>query len=113
MSTTQIPFSAAVESISDAVAAMLNEATQITRASTQAYLTGLEAVVEQQKLARDNSRRWMSEVATAQTDLGRQIIGSYTTDTVRLATAAANSAEVSESAATDALQTTQPAVSES
>lgn len=54
-STTQMPFAAAITNFTDAFTEMLDEATQITRESAEAYLKGLDAIVEQQKLARESS----------------------------------------------------------
>lgn len=59
MSSPQ-PFSAVIESFSDTVTEMLHEATELTRVSAQAYLEGLNALVDQQKLARDGALEWMS-----------------------------------------------------
>lgn len=97
-STIEMPFAAVITSFSEAFTGMLNEATQITRESTEVYLKGLDAVVEQQKLARESSRQWVSEIVTVQSDLGRQVVRSYTSGTDRLAEASAQSTDVTEGA---------------
>jgi hypothetical protein len=77
MSTTQMPFPTVVQSVADAFAEVLQEATQVTRLSSQAYLKGLGAVVEQHKLAQESSRQWMAELVSAQSEVGNQIVRSY------------------------------------
>jgi hypothetical protein len=97
-STIQLPFAAVITNFTEAFTGMLDEATQITRESTEAYLKGLDTIVEQQKLACESSRQWMSEIVTVQSHLGEKIIRSYTSDTDWLAEASATSAEVTEGA---------------
>lgn len=97
-STIEMPFAAAITSFTEAFTGMLDEATQVTRESSEAYLKGLDAIVEQQKLARESSRQWMSEIVAVQSDLGQKIVRSYTSGTDRLAEAAAESTDVTEGA---------------
>jgi hypothetical protein len=96
--TIEMPFAAVITNFTEAFTEMLGEATQITRESTEAYLKGLDAIVEQQKLARESSRQWVSEVVTVQSELGEKIVRSYASDTDRLAEVSAKSAEVTEDA---------------
>ena len=77
MSTTQIPFPTVVQSFTDAFTEVLEEATQVTRLSSQAYLKGLDVIVEQHKLNRESSRQWMAELVSAQSDVRNQIVRSY------------------------------------
>jgi hypothetical protein len=97
-STMQMPFAAVITNFTEAFTEMLDEATQITRESTEVYLKGLDAIVEQQKLARESSRQWVSEIATAQSELGQNIVRNYASGTDPLTEAAAKSAEVTEDA---------------
>jgi hypothetical protein len=97
-STTQMPFAAVITNFTEAFTAMLDEATQITRESSEAYLKGLDAVVEQQKLAREGSRQWVSEIVSVQSALGEKIVRSYMSDTDWLAGVSAESTEVTEGA---------------
>jgi hypothetical protein len=97
-STMQMPFAAVITSFSEAFTGMLDEATQIRRVSAEAYLDGLDAIVEQQKLARESSRQWVSEIVTVQSDLGQQVVRSYTSATDQLAGTPAESTEVTEGA---------------
>lgn len=98
MSTMQMPFSGVVESFSEAFSGMLDQATQVTRVSAQAYLKGLDAIVEQQQLARESSGQWVSEFVSVQSDLGQQVVRSYSSATDRLAAATVESTEVTEGA---------------
>jgi hypothetical protein len=95
-STIQMPFAAVITSFTEAFTGMLDEATQVTRESAEAYVKGLDAMVEQQKLARESSRQWVSELATVQSDLGQKIVASYTSGTDRLAEASAKLTDVTD-----------------
>jgi hypothetical protein len=106
-STVQMPFTAVITSFSDAFNGMLDEATQITRESAEAYLKGLDAIVEQQNLARESSRQWVSEIATVQSDFGRQVVRSYASGTNRLAEASAETAEVTKGAVAESARSTR------
>ena len=107
MSTMEMPFSGVVESFSDAFTEVLDEAMQITRVTAQAYVKGLDAIVEQQNLARESSRQWVSEFVTVQSDLGQQLVRSYTSGTDQLAAAAVESAEATEGAVATAARSTR------
>jgi hypothetical protein len=97
-STNQMPFVAVITSFTEAFTEMLDEATQITRSSAEAYLKGLDAMVEQQKLARESSRQWATEIVTVQSDLGRQVVRGYASGTDQLAEASAKSTDVTDGA---------------
>ena len=97
-STTQMPFAAVITSFTEAFTEIVEEATQVTRESSEAYLKGLDAIVEQQKLAREGSRQWMSEIVSVQSALGEKIVRSYMSDTDWLAGVSAESTEVTEDA---------------
>jgi len=88
MSTTQMPFPTVVQGLTDAFTEVLEEATHVTRLSSQAYLKGLEVVVEQNKLARESSRQWMAEFVSTQSDVGNQIVASASSRGEELASAA-------------------------
>jgi hypothetical protein len=107
-STMQTPPAVVIKSFSDAFTAILDEATQVARISSQAYLTGLDAIVEQQKVAGESSRQWVSEIATIQTDLAQQVVRSYTPVTDRLAEAAVESTEVTEGPGVKVAERTRP-----
>ena len=108
-STMQMPFAAVITSFSEAFTGMLDEATQVTRESTDAYLKGLDAIVEQQRLARESSRQWVSELAAVQSDFGQQVVRSYTSGTDRLAEASAESTDVTEGAVAKIARSTRSA----
>jgi len=95
-STTQMPFAAVITSFTEAFTEIVEEATQVTRESSEAYLKGLDAIVEQQKLAREGSRQWMSEIVSVQSALGEKIVRSYMSDTDWLAGVSAESTEAAE-----------------
>jgi hypothetical protein len=109
MSTTQMPFPTVVRSFTEAFTGVLEEATQATRLSTQAYLKGADVIVEQYKLAHEGSRQWMSELATAQSDLSKQIVRSYSSSTEELAVAAMDSPEATQGAVTKLARSSKPA----
>ncbi len=109
MSTTQIPFPTVVHSFTDAFTDVLAEATQATRLSTQAYLRGLDAIVEQHTLAREGFRQWMSEVATSHSDVGSQIVRSYSSSTDELVAAAKDSTEATEGSVAKLARSTKSA----
>src|SRR5579875_2092304 len=77
MSTTQMPFPTVVQTFTDSLTEMLQEATRLTRLSSQAYLKGLEVIVEQHKLADESSRQWMAELVSAHSDAGNRIARSH------------------------------------
>jgi hypothetical protein len=106
-STTEMPFAAVITSFSEAFSGMLDEATQVTHESAEAYLKGLDAIVEQQKLARESSRQWVSEIVSVQSDFGRQVVRSYASGTDRLAEAAAEPTDVTESAVPKIVRSTR------
>lgn len=112
-STIPMPFAAVITNFTEAFTEVLDEATQITRESTEAYLKGLDAIVEQQKLARESSRQWVTEIVTVQSELGRQVVRSYASGTERLAQASAESTEVTEGAIADVARSTTSAAAPS
>ncbi len=97
-STMQMPFEGVITSFTEAFTGVLDEATQVTRQSTEAYLKGLDAIVEQQKLARESSRQWVSEIVSLQSDLGQQVVRSYAPGTHPVAEASAEAIEATEGA---------------
>jgi hypothetical protein len=97
-STNEMPFAAVITSFTEAFTGMLDEATQITRESSEAYLKGLDVIVEQHKLARENSGQWVSEIVAVQSDLGEKIMRSYMSDTDWLAGVSGPSAVATEGA---------------
>ena len=109
MSTTRMPSDRAVASFTDLVTGMLDDATHVTRVATQAYLKGIDVVVAQQKLARESSRQWASELATVQTDLGRQATRGATARAEDLVAATVESGEAVGEAGSRAKVTGRPA----
>jgi len=97
-STIEMPFAAVITSFTEAFTEIVEEATRVTRESSEAYLKGLDAIVEQQKLAREGSRQWVSEIVSVQSALGEKIVRSYMSDTDWLAGVSAESTEVTEGA---------------
>ncbi len=97
-STMQMPFAAVITSFGEAFAGILDETTQVTRVSAEAYVKGLDVIVEQQKLARESSRQWISEIVSVGSDVGRQAVRGHTSGTDRLAGASAQLTEVTEGA---------------
>jgi hypothetical protein len=97
-STNEMPFAAIITNFTEVFTAIADETTRITRESAEAYLNGLDAMVEQQKPARASSRQWVSEIVSAQLVLGEKIIRSYLSDTDWLAGVSAESTEVTEGA---------------
>jgi hypothetical protein len=95
-STIEMPFAAVITSFAEAFTEIVEEAAQVTRESSEAYLRGLEAIVEQQKLAREGSRQWVSEIASVQSDLGEKIARSFMSDTDWVAGDSAESTEAAE-----------------
>lgn len=87
-STMQMPFAAVITSFTEALTGMLDEATLVTRESAEAYLKGRDAIVEYQKLARESSRQWVSEIVAVQSDFGRQVVRSSASGIDRLANSA-------------------------
>lgn len=111
--TIEMPFAAVITSFSEAFTDMLDEATQMTRESAEAYLKGLDAIAEQQRLARETSRQWVSEIATVQSDLGRQVVRGYASGTDRLAEASAESTELTEGVVAKSARSTRSAAAPS
>jgi hypothetical protein len=99
--TIEMPFAAVITNFTEAFTGMLDEATHIRRESSEAYLKGLDAMVEQQKLANESSRQWVSEIVSAQSELGEKIVRSFTSDNHWLAGVSAKSTEVTEDAAAE------------
>jgi hypothetical protein len=80
MSTTRMPTQRAVESFTDLVTEMLDDAAHVTRVTTRAYLKGLDVLVAQHKLVRESSLEWAGELATAH---GAREVAAPTTRSVR------------------------------
>jgi hypothetical protein len=97
-STTQMPFAAAITSFAEAFTGILDEATQVTDVAADAYLKGLDALVEQQKLARESSRQWVSEIASVHSDFGQQVVRSYASGVDQVAEAPVESTEATAGA---------------
>jgi hypothetical protein len=91
-----MPFAAIITNFTEAFTEIVEEATQVTRESSEAYLKGLGAMVEQQKVARDSSRQWVSEIVSVQSALGEKIVRSFTSDNDWLAGVSAESTEAAE-----------------
>ncbi len=85
MRSTEIPvirpsdvqLSPFTRTLSETVAHLLEAASEVTRASTQAYTRGLHAMVEQQQLVQQASLDWITDVFGAQSNLGKQLVESY------------------------------------
>jgi hypothetical protein len=56
---------------------LLETAAEVTSASTHTYITVLNAIVEQQKLAQQASLEWLSGVISAQSNVREQRVESY------------------------------------
>jgi hypothetical protein len=56
---------------------LLETAAEVTSASTNTYITVLNAIVEQQKLAQQASLEWLSGVISAESNVREQLVESY------------------------------------
>ncbi len=56
---------------------LLEAATEVARASTKIYIAGLDAIVEQQKLAQQASLEWISEVTSTPSNVSKQLVERY------------------------------------
>ncbi len=74
--TTDIQFSPFVESFGDALTQLVEGAAEIARQSTKSYVTGLNAMVEQQRLTYEASQQWVSGVVSSQSNIRQQLVES-------------------------------------
>lgn len=56
---------------------LLGAATKVADATTKTYIAGLDALVEQQKVAQQASLEWLSQVTSVQSDVSDQLVESY------------------------------------
>ena len=56
---------------------LLDAATTVANATTKTYIAGLNALVEQQKVAQQASLEWLSAVTSVQSDINNQLVESY------------------------------------
>jgi hypothetical protein len=76
-STTDTQFSPFIETVGDTLAQLVDGAAKVGRESTKTYVAGLNAIVEQQRLAYEVSQQWVSGVVSAQSDIRQQLVESY------------------------------------
>jgi len=76
-STTGTQFSPIVETFGDTLTQLVEGAANVARESTNSYFAGLNAIVEQQRLAYEASQQWVSGVASAQSNIRQQLVESY------------------------------------
>jgi hypothetical protein len=77
ISATDTQFSPSTRTFSDTMLQLLETAAEVTSASTNTYITVLNAIVEQQKLAQQASLEWLSGVISAESNVREQLIESY------------------------------------
>lgn len=61
----------------ETMASLFEAATKVANASTKTYLAGINALVEQQKVAQQASLEWISEVTNIQSDGREQLVESF------------------------------------
>lgn len=76
-STTEMQFSPFIEGFGDTLTQLVEGATKVGRESTKTYVAGLNALVEQQRLAYEASQQWVSDVVSAQSNIRQQLVESY------------------------------------
>jgi hypothetical protein len=76
-STTHTQFSPFIETFGDTLAQLVEGAAKVGRESTKTYVAGLNAIVEQQRLAYEASQQWVSEVVRAQSNIRQQLVEGY------------------------------------
>lgn len=76
-STTDTKFSPFIETVGVTLTLLVEGAAEVTRESTKAYVTGLNAIVEQQRLAAQASQHWVSSVMSAESTIRQQLVESY------------------------------------
>ncbi len=74
---SDIQLSPFTRTVSETMAYLLEAASEVTRASTQAYNRGLHAMVQQQQLLQQASFDWITDVIGAQSNLGEGLVESY------------------------------------
>lgn len=75
--TTDSQVSTLVEAFGDMWIELVEGAAEIARESTKNYVTALNAIAEQQRLAYGASQHWFSSVASAQSNTREQLVASY------------------------------------
>ena len=74
---SDIQLSPFMRALSETMAHLLEAASELTTASTQAYTRALHAMVEQQQLSQQASFDWITDVIDAQSNLGKRLVESY------------------------------------
>lgn len=74
-STTDTQFSPYMEAFGDTLTQLAEGASAVARESTKTYVGGLNAIVEQQRLAAHASQRWISGVISAQSNFRQRLAG--------------------------------------
>ncbi len=76
-STTEMQFAPFVETFGDTLTQLVEGAAKVGRESTKTYVAGLNALVEQQRLAYETSQQWVSDVVSAQSNIRQQLVENY------------------------------------
>jgi hypothetical protein len=88
-----------VEAFGDTLTQLAEGVADVARESTKTYVGGLNAIVEQQRLAAHASQRWISGVMSAQSNFRQQLVGSYASTKAGLIRTAQQSATLGGQAA--------------
>jgi hypothetical protein len=109
-SSTDTPFSPVIETLSDTLTQFLEGAATVGRESTKTYVAGLNAIVEQQRLAYAASQQWVFDVVSAQSHLGQQLADTYDSAKGELVKAAEETTELTGDASTEVAESSRRAV---
>lgn len=75
--TVNAQFSPFAETFGESLSQLVEGAAKAARESSNAYVAGLNAIVEQQKFAYEASQQWVSGVVTAQSIIRQRLVKSY------------------------------------
>jgi hypothetical protein len=109
-STTDTQFSPFIETVGDTLAQLVDGAAKVGRESTKTYVAGLNAIVEQQRLAYEVSQQWVSGVVSAQSDIRQQLVESYDSAKGQLVKTAEESTKLAGEASDDVAESGRHAV---
>lgn len=77
INASDIQLSPVIRTASETTARLLEAATEITSASTQAYTSGLHAMLEHQQLVQQASVDWMTDLIGAHSNARKRLADSY------------------------------------
>lgn len=76
-STTDTQFSPFIETFGDTLTQLVDGAAKVARESTNSYVAGLNAIVEQQRFAYEASQQWVSGLVSVLSNIRQQLVESY------------------------------------